>query len=119
VIEVNFTKRMNAVKAYRNTIKEYVHKIRFGQNKPQMAGIITNLLDLLAWLRTKQIAMRDLKPDNLLVAGDPSKYPLFLMNATDYELGIIDVETAVDFEKSKDRKVKQPLLGGTPTVTLF
>ena len=114
VIEVNFTKRMNVVKAYRNTIKEYVHKIRFGQNKPQMAGIITNLLDLLAWLRTKQIAMRDLKPDNLLVAGDPSKYPLFLMNATDYELGIIDVETAVDFEKSKDRKVKQPLLGGTP-----
>ena len=114
LIEVNFTKRMNAVKVYRNTIKEYVHKIRFEQNKPQMAGIITNLLDLLAWLRTKQIAMRDLKPDNLLVAGDPSKYPLFLMNATDYELGIIDVETAVDFEKAKDRKVKQPLLGGTP-----
>jgi serine/threonine protein kinase len=114
LIEVNFTKRMNAVKAYRNTIKEYVHKIRFGQNKPQMAGIITNLLELLAWLRTKQIAMRDLKPDNLLVAGDPSKYPLFLMNATDYELGIIDVETAVDFEKTKDQKVKQPLLGGTP-----
>ena len=114
LIEVNFTKRMNAVKVYRNTIKEYVHKIRFEQNKPQMAGIITNLLDLLAWLRTKQIAMRDLKPDNLLVAGDPSKYPLFLMNATDYELGIIDVETAVDFEKSKDRKIKQPLLGGTP-----
>jgi len=114
VIEVNFTKRLNAVKAYRKTIKEYVLKIRFGQNKPQMAGIITNLLDLLAWLRTKHIAMRDLKPDNLLVAGDPSKYPLFLMNATDYELGIIDVETAVDFEKTKDQKVKQPLLGGTP-----
>ena len=58
--------------------------------------------------------MRDLKPDNLLVAGDPAKYPLFLMNADEYELGIIDVETAVDFEKSKYRKVKQPLLGGTP-----
>jgi serine/threonine protein kinase len=114
VIEVNFTKDMDAVEAYRNTIKEYVHKIRFEQNKPQMAGIITNLLDLLAWLRTKQIAMRDLKPDNLLVAGDPSKYPLFLMNADKYELGIIDVETAVDFGKSNDRKINQPLLGGTP-----
>ncbi|MGD9239955.1 MAG: hypothetical protein PVG69_08020 [Desulfobacterales bacterium] len=114
LIEVNFTKRMDAVEAYRNTIKEYVHKIRFAQNKPQMAGIITNLLDLLSWLRTKRIAMRDLKPDNLLVAGDPSKYPLFLMHAEDYELGIIDVETAVDFEETKDRKVKQPLLGGTP-----
>jgi serine/threonine protein kinase len=79
-----------------------------------MAGIITNLLDLLAWLRTRRISMRDLKPDNLLVAGDPAKYPLFLMNPDEYELGIIDVETAVDFEKSKDGRIKQPLLGGTP-----
>jgi len=114
LIEVNFTKRMEAVEAYRSTIQDYVHKIRFEQNKPQMAGIITNLLDLLAWLRTKRIAMRDLKPDNLLVAGDPSKYPLFLMKADKYELGIIDVETAVDFEASRNRKVAQPLLGGTP-----
>jgi serine/threonine protein kinase len=79
-----------------------------------MAGIITNLLDLLAWLRTKRIAMRDLKPDNLLVAGNPSKFPLFLMNASEYELGIIDVETAVEFEQSKYRQIQQPLLGGTP-----
>ncbi|MGD9056822.1 MAG: hypothetical protein PVJ41_00350 [Desulfobacterales bacterium] len=114
LIELIFSKHMEAVTAYRNTITQYVHRIRFEQNKPQMAGIITNLLDLLAWLRTKQIAMRDLKPDNLLVAGNPSKYPLFLMNADEYELGIIDVETAVDFEPKKDQKVKQPLLGGTP-----
>ncbi len=114
LIELNFTKHMDAIKAYRNTITAYAHRIRFVQNKPQMAGIITNLLDLLAWLRTKQIAMRDLKPDNLLVAGNPSKYPLFLMNADEYELGIIDVETAVDFEPKKNHKVKQPLLGGTP-----
>jgi len=114
LIELNFTKQMDAVETYRNTITEYVLKILFQQNKPQIAGIITNLLDLLAWLRIKCIAMRDLKPDNLLVAGDPSKYPLFLMNPADYELGIIDVETAVDFEKSKYKKIKQPLLGGTP-----
>ena len=114
LIELSFSKQMDAVTACRNTITEYVHKIRFGQNTPQMAGIITNLLDLLAWLRTRRIAMRDLKPDNLLVAGDPAKYPLFLMNPDEYELGIIDVETAVDFEKSKDGRIKQPLLGGTP-----
>jgi serine/threonine protein kinase len=114
LIELTLSKQMEAVTAYRSTITEYVHKIRFGQNKPQMAGIITNLLDLLAWLRTRRIAMRDLKPDNLLVAGDPAKYPLFLMNPDAYELGIIDVETAVDFEKSKDGRIKQPLLGGTP-----
>ena len=114
LIQLNFTKHMDAVTAYRKTITEYVHKIRFAQNKPQMAGIITNLLDLLAWLRTKRIAMRDLKPDNLLVAGNPSKFPLFLMNASEYELGIIDVETAVEFEQSKYRQIQQPLLGGTP-----
>ena len=114
LIELALSKHIEAVTAYRNTITEYVHRIRFAQNKPQMAGIITNLLDLLAWLRSRRIAMRDLKPDNLLVAGDPAKYPLFLMNPDEYELGIIDVETAVDFEKSKDGKIKQPLLGGTP-----
>lgn len=114
LIQLNLAKNMDAVTAYRKTITEYVHKIRFEQNKSQMAGIITNLLDLLAWLRAKSIAMRDLKPDNLLVAGDPSKFPRFLMNAGEYELGIIDVETAVDFEKSKYRQIKQPLLGGTP-----
>jgi serine/threonine protein kinase len=114
LIELNFSKQMEAVETYRNTITEYVLKILFEQNKHQIAGIITNLLDLLAWLRTKCVAMRDLKPDNLLVAGDPSKYPLFLMNPSDYELGIIDVETAVDFDKSRHKKIEQPLLGGTP-----
>lgn len=103
-----------AVESYRNTIKEYVYKIRLEQNKPLMAGIVTNLLDLLAWLRAKQVSMRDLKPDNMLVAGDPSKYPLFLMSPKEYTLGIIDVETAVDYEKSKYKKTEQPLLGGTP-----
>lgn len=114
LIELGFTKDMKAVTAYRNTITEYVHRIRFEQNKHQMAGIITNLLDLLAWLSKKQVAMRDLKPDNLLVAGNPAKYPLFLINPNEYELGIIDVETAVDFEQSKHRRILQPLLGGTP-----
>ena len=114
LIGLSLSRQMEAVTAYRNIITEYVHKIRFEQNKAQMAGIITNLLDLLAWLRTRRIAMRDLKPDNLLVAGDPAKYPLFLMNPEEYELGIIDVETAVDFEKSKDGRIRQPLLGGTP-----
>ncbi|MGD8898966.1 MAG: hypothetical protein PVF39_02755 [Desulfobacterales bacterium] len=114
LIELHITKYIDAVTAYRNTITTYVHRIRFEQNKPQMAGIIANLLDLLAWLRMKQVAMRDLKPDNLFVAGNPSKYPLFLMNADEYELGIIDVETAVDYQRKKNRKLKQPLLGGTP-----
>ncbi len=103
-----------AVGVYRKIIKDYVYMSTFEQNKAQMAAISLNLLDLLAWLRRKRISMRDLKPDNLFVAGDPERYPLFLRSADEFSLGIIDVETAVDFEKSKYTKTKQPLLGGTP-----
>jgi hypothetical protein len=60
------------------------------------------------------VAMRDLKPDNLLVAGDRQNYPAFLRSAAEYSLGFIDVETAVYFGKAEDNKVRQPLLGGTP-----
>jgi serine/threonine protein kinase len=79
-----------------------------------MSSISANLLDILAWFRQKEVSMRDLKPDNLFVAGDPDRYPLFLRSDKEFSLGIIDVETAVDFEKSKYIKIKQPLLGGTP-----
>jgi serine/threonine protein kinase len=99
---------------YRKTIKDYIYMSSFEQNKAQMSAISTNLLDILSWFRKKRVSMRDLKPDNLFVAGDPARYPLFLRSARDFSLGIIDVETAVDFEKSKYTKTKQPLLGGTP-----
>lgn len=102
------------VHLYRKTIKEYLHRSSLEQNKIQMAAITANLLDLLAWLREKRISMRDLKPDNLFVAGDPARYPLFLRSPAEFSLGIIDVETAVDFEKYKYKQTKQPLLGGTP-----
>ncbi|MBW2409219.1 MAG: hypothetical protein JRF72_05435 [Deltaproteobacteria bacterium] len=114
LIQKTIEAKKDEVTSYRRTISEYVSRIHLEQNKSQMAGIITNLLDLLAWLWEKQVSMRDLKPDNLLVAGDPSRYPGFLRSADEYSLGIIDVETAVDFERSKYKKTRQPLLGGTP-----
>ena len=104
----------NVIEVYRKIIKSYVFMSSFEQNRPQMGAISINLLDLLAWLRAKRVSMRDLKPDNLFVAGDPARYPLFLRSVREFSLGIIDVETAVDFEKSKYTKTKQPLLGGTP-----
>ena len=102
------------VDVYRKIIKNYIYGSSFEQNKPQMEAVTANLLDTLAWFREKKISMRDLKPDNLFVAGDPARYPLFLKSAQEFSIGIIDVETAVDFEKSKYKKIKQPLLGGTP-----
>ncbi len=104
----------DVIEVYRKTIKSYIYMSFFEQNKSQMAAISTNLLDVLAWFRIKRVSMRDLKPDNLFVAGDPARYPLFLRAAREFSLGIIDVETAVDFEKYKNNKIKQPLLGGTP-----
>ena len=103
-----------AIEAYRGTIMDHLHKTTLVQNKSQMGSIISNLIDLLAWLHKKRVAMRDLKPDNLFVAGDPEKYPLFLKAANEFTLGIIDVETAVDFERTRDHVIEQPLLGGTP-----
>jgi len=102
------------VEVYRKIIRDYVYMSCFEQNSAQMSAISINLLDMLAWFRKKRVSMRDLKPDNLFVAGDSNRYPLFLRSEKEFSLGIIDVETAVDFEKSKYTKTKQPLLGGTP-----
>jgi hypothetical protein len=58
--------------------------------------------------------MRDLKPDNLLVAGDPKDYPNFLSSAKSYAIGLIDLETAVDYKGGSHLSILQPQLGGTP-----
>jgi hypothetical protein len=104
----------DVVEAYRKIIKDYIYGSSFEQNRPQMEAVTANLLDILALFREKRVSMRDLKPDNLFVAGEPARYPLFLKSAQEFSIGIIDVETAVDFEKSKYKKIKQPMLGGTP-----
>ena len=75
--------------------------------------MITNLLDLLTWLGEKGIAIRDLKPDNLLAAGDQNKFPIFLSTAREYNIGLIDLETAVDFKPAPFSQMEQPLIGGT------
>lgn len=106
--------REETVTAYRSTVKEYLHKKYFTKSKPRIEGIITNILDLLAWLRDKGVAMRDFKPDNILVTGDPEKNPNFLSSPDQYQLGLIDVETAVIYKIHEDEKIEQPQLGGTP-----
>ena len=104
----------DVVETYGRLVKEGIRRRMFSRNKPQMEGIITNLLVLLASMEEKKVAMRDLKPDNLIVAGDPANYPNFLFSAEDYTIGLIDVETAVDFETKENKELSQPYLGGTP-----
>jgi serine/threonine protein kinase len=105
---------LKAIQAYRDNVRKSIEQTAFVQNKSYMEGIITNLLELLAHLHEKKVAMRDLKPDNILVAGNKDKYPSFLAYPKEYKIGLIDVETAVILEKSGKKTVDQPSLGGTP-----
>jgi len=102
------------VNSFRTMVYEYVGKNFFSKKKIQMEGIVANMLDLLAWLKLKGVAMRDLKPDNLIVTGDPEANPNFLSSPDQYDLGLIDVETAVIYEPPNQTGIEQPQLGGTP-----
>jgi serine/threonine protein kinase len=109
-----FEKHRGSVEACRRVLRAFTGRLSLEQNRHIISGILTNLLDLLAWLSEKKVAMRDLKPDNILVAGDPENYPSFLRSAADYSLGFIDVETAVYCGTAGAGEINQPLLGGTP-----
>ena len=110
-----FREKRKYIETYRKMVSAYVTNKGLTRNKAQISGMITNLLDLLAWLHQKKVAMRDLKPDNLLVAGDPTRFPQFLESASQYSIGLIDVETAVWLGTEENGQIDQPLLGGTPS----
>ncbi|GAB6096867.1 hypothetical protein JCM14469_31200 [Desulfatiferula olefinivorans] len=103
-----------SIESYRRVVREYIYTSTIARFKAEMGSIVTNLIGLLIWLGRKQVAMRDLKPDNLLIAGDLDKYPLFLRSPDQFSIGFIDVETAVDFGKESTEEIMQPQLGGTP-----
>jgi serine/threonine protein kinase len=105
---------VKGIQAYRDNIRKSIHHTAFVQNKGYMEGIIANLLELLGHLCDKRVAMRDLKPDNMLVAGNKDKYPGFLAYPQEYKIGLIDVETAVILQELGKRNIEQPPLGGTP-----
>jgi len=96
---------------YRHIVETHVHRKLFNQNISQLSGLAANILKLLAGLRKKGIAIRDLKPDNVFIVGDLSASPLFLAKPDKYSIGLIDFETSVSLKGTID----QPLLGGTPS----
>lgn len=110
VVEAN----RESIETYIGMVSAFLATITFSQHKLQMEGVIANMLELLAWLKQKGVAIRDIKPDNLLVAGDPEKYPNFLSSPETFRIGLIDVETAVDFAPGAGETIVQPPLGGTP-----
>jgi serine/threonine protein kinase len=102
------------VNQYRRQIKTYIRQTRFSQYLRQLESLASNILDLLAWIGQKGLALRDLKPENLFVAGNPEEYPAFLNDPKKYSIGLIDVETAVPIDAEDPVLIPQPQLAGTP-----
>ena len=103
-----------AVGLFTEAVASRVRELSFAQSRPKLEGLVANLLDLLAWLEKSSVAARDLKPDNLLVVGDPARYPGFLTDPESYEIGLIDLETAVCWTSTAGRAPEQPPMAGTP-----
>lgn len=102
------------VESYRRVIRDYIHDTSFSRSKSIIRSIIVNMIELLAWLRKKQLAIRDLKPDNLFVVRKMGKDPLF-GSTEGYSLGLIDFETAVVYKTDGLNPIEQPLRAGTPS----
>jgi serine/threonine protein kinase len=114
IADAVFSQRRQSVDAYRRLARNEAQLRTLRQAKAPMAALSANMLDLLDWLGRHRVAMRDLKPDNLLVAGDPAQYPYFLSDSGRFVIGLIDVETAVIFPSTPGATCPQPQLGGTP-----
>lgn len=110
------------VEAKKPTIEEFrkiVHnsskKKVFSGNRGAIRGLVINALKLLYRLKKRSAAIRDLKPDNMYVAAFLDGSDNILENPDAYDLGLIDLETAICFKPSKDGRIEQPLLAGTPS----
>ena len=102
------------VERYRHGVRRYIKEMRFSQHHAQLENLSANTLDLLAWIGCRGLALRDLKPENLFVAGKPEAYPVFLNDAKQFSIGLIDVETAVVIDAASPEAIPQPQLAGTP-----
>jgi hypothetical protein len=110
-----FLDKRQPIQNYQRMVRAFVIARNLKQHNSQISSMVINLLNLLFWLSEKKLAMRDLKPDNLLIAGNPSKFPQFLGSANMYSIGLVDVETTVSYDVSEKNAIWQPPLGGTPS----
>ncbi|MDM8541445.1 hypothetical protein QUF90_10180 [Desulfococcaceae bacterium HSG9] len=100
---------------YRKMITQYVTQKNFAQHNTKFKGIIENTLDIMGKLTKRQVAIRDLKPDNMFVVADPEMPTTLLASPEKYSLGLIDFETSICYNTSNDSQIVQPLLAGTPS----
>jgi serine/threonine protein kinase len=101
------------VNDFRKTIAGYIRKKNFDKNKSRIEALIINILELIYRLKQSGVAVRDLKPDNILIQGDDSDVYAHLVDPEKYNLGLIDLETAVEFHQEDLGQFRQPMLAGT------
>jgi serine/threonine protein kinase len=101
---------------YRRTLKGYLRKTLFLHHRQQIGALVANTLHLVTWLNGRRIALRDLKPENLLVVGDTDDAATFLKRRELFRLGLIDLETAAarNVEGDTPGLLAAPKPGGTP-----
>jgi hypothetical protein len=102
------------VERYRGHLVQYIGETRFSRYRRQVEGLAVNILELLAWIGQKGVVMRDLKPENLFVAGNPEEYPAFMNDSRKFSIGLIDVETSLVIDAEDPVLIAQPQLAGTP-----
>jgi hypothetical protein len=102
------------VERYRGHLVQYVGETRFSRYRRQVEALAANILELLAWIGQKAVVMRDLKPENLFVAGNPEEYPTFMNDSRKFSIGLIDVETSLVIDAEDPILIAQPQLAGTP-----
>jgi len=101
------------VDEYRAMVVEFLRSKGFFQNRRYKEAVVVNIIEMLAELKEKGVAIRDIKPDNLLLAGDMENYPGFLATPERFSIGLIDFETSVVFQSEGRQEIEQPFLGGT------
>jgi serine/threonine protein kinase len=105
---------------YRRTLTRYLRKTLFSHHQQQIGALVSNTLLLTTWLFERRIALRDLKPENLLVVGRRDNFPAFLKQSRQFRLGLIDFETATASPKETPSGagdkglLSTPKPGGTP-----
>ncbi len=107
--------KKQVVHQYRKTVKSFVRNKIFENNKKAIEGLTINILNLIYHIKNKSIAVRDLKPDNIYLAAKIQDSPYQYWDPESYSLGLIDLETATDFQDATAPVLDQPLLAGTPS----
>ncbi len=83
-------------------------------HRRMMQGIVAPLLELLADLGERFVAIRDINPDTLFISGNLEHSPLSIADAPGVHMGVIDVERAACLVPGAKATMGQPLLGGDP-----